>query len=123
MDDKGQIVASADVDDNLALQVWTKDHTPRLVIFNKNKNTKKLIHFSWVEKRDRKLTINGAKRGQTIAYSVDGFEPALRQIFMEYAQADHQRFLQKLKMFVGVFDRIVHSPELITNKKIGRAHV
>lgn len=117
MDDKGKIVASADVDDNLALQVWTKDHTPRLVIFNKNKNTKKLIHFSWVEKRDRKLTINGAKRGQTIAYSVENFEPTIRRIFMEYAQADHQRFLQKLKMFVGVFDKIVHSPELVTNKK------
>ncbi|MCR4818110.1 MAG: hypothetical protein K5841_04035 [Fretibacterium sp.] len=117
MDDKGKIVGSADVDENLALQVWTKDHSPRLVIFNKNKNTKKMIHFSWIEKKDRKLTINGAKRGQTISYLVEDFLPVIRQIIVEYAQADQKRFLQKLKQFVVDFDRVVHSPELITNKK------
>lgn len=117
MDDSGRIVGNVDVDENLALQVWTKDHAPRLVILNKGKNTRKLIHFSWVEKKDRKLSIKGAKRGETISYSVEDFGPALRQVFLEYAQADRQRFLQKLKQFVVDFDKVVHSPELITNKK------
>ena len=67
MDDSGRIVGNVDVDENLALQVWTKDHAPRLVILNKGKNTRKLIHFSWVEKKDRKLSIKGAKRGETIS--------------------------------------------------------
>ncbi|MCR5346875.1 MAG: hypothetical protein K6E38_03785 [Fretibacterium sp.] len=117
MDDKGQIVGSADVDENLALQVWTKDHAPRLVIFNKVKNTKKLIHFSWVEKRDRKLNIKGAKRGETISYSVEDFGPALRRIFIKYARSENGKFLQKLREFVVDFDKVVHSPELISNKK------
>ena len=47
MDDKGEIVSSHDVDDNLSLQIWTKGHTPRLVIFNKAKNSKKLIRLGW----------------------------------------------------------------------------
>ena len=115
MDEKGKIVGSFDVDNNLALQVWTKDRTPRLVIFNKTKNTRKLIHFSWVEKRDRKLSINGAKRGETIAYSVEDFTPAIRRILTEYAVRTNFRL--KLLKFAVDFEKVVHSPELVTDKR------
>ena len=45
MDDKGEIVSSCDVDENIALQIWTKGFSPRLVVLNKNKNSRKLIHL------------------------------------------------------------------------------
>ncbi|MBR1603871.1 MAG: hypothetical protein IJ667_10580 [Synergistaceae bacterium] len=115
MDDKGKIVSSRDIDDNLALQIWTKGNAPRLVLFNKVKNTRKLIHLSWVEKRDRKLSINGKKRGESTNYLVQDFEPAVQQILAEYAARTN--FIRaKLLQFSLNFEKVVHSPELVTVK-------
>ncbi len=115
MDDKGQIISSFDIDENLALQIWTKGKTPRLVIFNKNKNSKKLIHLSWVEKRDRKLSINGKTRGQTISYTVQDFETAIQKILMEYVLRTN--FKPKFFRLVLDLEKAVFNPEIITSSK------
>ena len=85
MDEEGKIVASCDVDANLALQMWTRGKTPRLSLFNKAKNSRKLIHIAWVEKRDRTLSINGKKAGETFNYVVSDFEGAVQKILTDFA--------------------------------------
>jgi len=85
MEEQGKIVSSCDVDENLALQMWTRGKTPRLSIFNKKKNSRKLIFISWVEKRDRTLSINGTKAGESFNYVVGDFEGAITKILTEFA--------------------------------------
>ena len=113
MDDKGEIVSSHDVDDNLSLQIWTKGHTPRLVIFNKAKNSKKLIRLGWVEKRDRKLAVSGKKRGESVNYTIQDFEPTLQRILTEYAV--YANFRIKLWRFAVELEKIVNAPEIVTD--------
>ncbi|MBQ9565360.1 MAG: hypothetical protein IJU98_07205 [Synergistaceae bacterium] len=115
MDDKGKIVGHADIDEGLALEIWTKGRMPRLVLANKVKNTKKMIHLAWVEKRDRKLSINGPKRGETLNYTVEGFGPAIQKILIQYVIAT--KFQVKLLKFFVDLEKVVHTPELITDKK------
>ena len=100
MDEEGKIVASCDVDANLALQIWTRGKTPRLSIFNKAKNSRKLIHISWVEKRDRTLSINGKKTGESFNYIVQDFEPAVATILTDFFTKTNF----KLKFFKVVID-------------------
>ena len=115
MDEKGKIVGNADIDAGLALQIWTKGRMPRLVLSNKVKNTKKMIHLAWVEKRDRKLSINGPKRGETLNYTVEGFGPAIQRILIQYVVA--VKFQVKLLKFSLELEKVIHTPELITDKK------
>lgn len=115
MDDKGIIVSTCDVDDNLALQIWTKGHTPRLVILNKVKKARKLIPLGWLEKADRKLSINGAKRGETISYAISDFFPVVKRILTEYVVKTN--FRPKFAKLAVEFEKVVHIPELITEKK------
>ena len=114
MDEKGEIFSSADVDEHLALQIWSKGHSPRLVIFNKDKGTKKLIYLSWVEKRDRKLSISGSKRGQTVSYLIQDFEPAVQDILMEYDVRTNFRI--RLWKFAAELEKILHTPETVQEK-------
>ena len=81
MDDKGEIVSSCDVDENIALQIWTKGLSPRLVVFNKNKNSRKLIRLSWMEKRDRKLAVKGKGRTESFSYAIADLVPILQGSF------------------------------------------
>ena len=114
MDEQGKIISSCDIDENLALQIWTRGKTPRLSIFNKNKNQRKLIHIAWVEKRDRTLAINGKNRGETISYVVQDFEQAVRKILTGYAANSNY----KVKFFTVVVDleKALHRPELVTSQ-------
>ena len=114
MEDKGKIISSCDIDENLALQIWTRGKTPRLSIMNKAKNSRKLIQLAWVEKRDRTLTINGRRRGQTVTYTVRDFEAAVQKILSEYVA----RTNFKLKYFKLVVDleRAINRPELVTRE-------
>ncbi len=84
MEEQGKIISTCDVDSNLALQMWTRGKTPRLSVVNKNKNSRKLIHISWVEKQDRTLAINGKERNEIFTYTVKDFEPAIQKILTEY---------------------------------------
>lgn len=112
MEEQGRIISTCNIDDNLALQIWTRGKTPRLSIFNRNKNSRKLIHIAWVEKRDRTLTIN-AKGGGNASYVVQDFEPAIQKILAEYAL----RTNFKVKYFTLVIDleKALHHPELISS--------
>ena len=114
MEDKGKIISSADIDDNLALQIWTRGKTPRLSIMNKAKNSRKLIQLAWVEKKDRTLTINGRRRGQTVTYTVHDFVPTVQKILSEYVA----RTNFKLKYFKLVVDleRAINRPEIVTRE-------
>lgn len=85
MDEKGVIVCSADIDEGLALQIWTKGTTPRLVIVNKAKNTRKMSPFSWLEGENRKLSLKGAK-GRTVDYPAEVLEESVRRMFCYFAQ-------------------------------------
>lgn len=100
MDEQGKIVCTCDIDANLALQMWTRGKTPRLSIFNKVKNSRKLIHIAWVEKRDRTLSINGKKPGESFNYVVGDFEPAVQKILTEFATKTNF----KVKYFKVVID-------------------
>ena len=112
-DHKGDIVSNFDVDDNLALQMWTKGRSPRLVIFNKGKNTRKLIPLSWVERRDRKLSIKGAK-GATVSYAIQDFEPALESLLAEYDVRTNFRI--RLWKFAAELEKIIHAPDSVMDK-------
>lgn len=114
MDDKGEIVSSCDVDENVALQMWTKGRAPRLVIFNKNKGSKKLIKLGWVEKRDRKLSVGTEKRGASKEYCINDFEPVINRIVSEYAV--YANFRGRLWKFAMELERTAHTPEVVTDK-------
>ena len=114
MEEQGKIISSCDIDSNLALQIWTRGKTPRLSILNKAKNSRKLIHIAWVEKRSRTLSISGKKPGENINYSVSDFEPAINKILTEY----FTRTNFKLKFYKLVIDleKAIHHPELAVSK-------
>ena len=109
MDEQGKIISSCDIDTNLALQIWTRGKTPRLSIFNKNKNSRKLIHIAWVEKRDRTLSINGKKPGENFNYTVGDFESAIQKILAEYAARTN--FKKKYFKVVIDLERALNHPE------------
>ena len=114
MEEQGKIISSCDIDANLALQIWTRGKTPRLSLLNKAKNSRKLIHIAWVEKRDRTLSIGGKKPGENITYTVNDFEPAITKILTEYFAATNFR----LKYFKLVLDleKAINRPEPVMNK-------
>ncbi len=114
MEEQGKIVSTCDIDTNLALQIWTRGKTPRLSILNKGKNSRKLIHIAWVEKRSRTLSISGKKSGEVFNYNVSDFEPAISKILTEYFARTNFR----LKYFKLVIDleKALHHPELVTHK-------
>lgn len=114
MEEQGKIISSCDIDSNLALQIWTRGKTPRLSILNKCKNSRKLIHIAWIEKRSRTLVISGKKQGENITYNVADFEPAVVKILTEY----FARTNFKIKYFKMVIDleKAIHHPEPVSNK-------
>ncbi|MBL3538092.1 hypothetical protein, partial [Aminivibrio sp.] len=67
MDEKGIIVCAEEIDEGLELQLWTRGKTPRLVIVNRAKNTKKMSPLSWLEGEERKLSLKGGG-GKTVYY-------------------------------------------------------
>lgn len=88
MDDKGDIISSCEIDKNITLGIWSKEASPRLSIENNAKKTgakRKLIRLNWVERRDRKLSISGAKRNENLTYEISQLEPAVKKILGEYA--------------------------------------
>lgn len=114
MDDKGEIISSADVDETLSLQIWTKGRAPRLVIANKAKGSRKLIQLGWTEKRDRKLSIGGAKRGQSTSYAMEDLAPTVRSILDEYCVRTN--FKIRMWKFAASLERMIHVPEIVTDK-------
>ena len=115
MDDKGQIISSCDVDENLALQMWTKGTTPRLVILNKNQNKKKFTRLGWLEDQDRKLSIKGKQRGSIINYPLTDLLPYMQRILSEYAV--YTSFKTYLWQFTVTFERVLHAPAIVFDKK------
>ena len=113
MDEQGKIISTCDVDANLALQIWTRGKTPRLSIFNKNKNSRKLIHIAWVEKRSRTLAINGKKPGETFNYSVKDFEPSIQKILTDYSAKTNFK-VKYLKLVIDL-EKAVNRPEPVSN--------
>jgi hypothetical protein len=114
MDDKGEIISSYDVDENLALQIWTKGFSPRLVVFNKNQNKKKFIRLSWLEDLDRKLSIKGKKRGSMIDYTLSDLLPPLQRILSEYAV--YTSFKTYLWRFAVTLEKVLHAPAIVFNE-------
>ena len=114
VDDKGEIVSSYDVDENIALQIWTKGLSPRLVVVNKNQNSRKLIRLGWLEKQDRKLSVKGKKRGQSVEYALSDLLPAAVRILSEYAV--YTAFKPRLWKFAVVLEKALHTPALITDR-------
>ncbi|MBQ7154258.1 MAG: hypothetical protein IJR85_01745 [Synergistaceae bacterium] len=114
MDEQGKIISTCDVDENLALQMWTRGRTPRLSIFNKVKNSRKLIHIAWTEKLDRTLTINGKKPGETITYVVKDFEPAIAKILADFAAKTN--FKVKFLKLVLDLEKAINRPEIANSK-------
>ena len=113
MEEQGKIISTCDVDQNLALQMWTRGKTPRLSVFNKNKNSRKLIHIAWVEKRNRTISINGKTAGQNFTYTVNDFEPVIQKILTEYAARTNFK-AKFLKVFIDL-EKAVHHPEPVSN--------
>ena len=114
MEEKGKIISTCDIDENLALQIWTRGHTPRLSIFNKVKNSRKLIHIAWVEKKNRTLTISGKKQGENITYTVKDFEAAISKILTEfYAKTNFK--LKFLKLAIDL-EKAMNRPEIFSSK-------
>lgn len=115
MDEKGKIISTCDIDDNLALQIWTRGRTPRLSVMNKAKNSRKLISIAWIEKKDRTLSIQGRRRGQpATTYTVKDFEPAVQKILTEYVA--RTGFKVKFLKLVVDLERAINHPEIISRE-------
>jgi hypothetical protein len=114
VDDKGEILSSYDVDENITLQIWTKGMSPRLVIYNKNQNSRKLIRLSWLENRERKLSVKGKKRGTSIEYSLAELLPHLQRILSEYAV--YTSFKTRLWKFAMTLEKVLHTPAVVSEK-------
>ena len=114
MDDKGEILSSCDVDENIGLQIWTKGFSPRLVIFNKNQNSRKLIRFNWLENLDRKLSVKGKKRGESAEYSLTDLLPHVQRIISEYAV--YTSFKPRLWKFATMLEKTFHTPAIVSEK-------
>ncbi len=115
MEEKGQIISTCDIDNNLALQIWTKGRMPRLSILNKSKNSRKLIQIAWIENKERTLSIQGRRRGQTSTYTVKDFEPFVRKILAEYASKGN--FKVKFLKLVVDLERALNHPEVISHER------
>ena len=85
MDAKGKIVCSEIIDDTLELQIWTKGKTPRLVIVNRAKKTRKLTPLGWLEGAERKLAMRGAG-GKTARYPMEDLEEPVMRMLQIFAQ-------------------------------------
>ena len=114
MDDKGEIISSLAVDENLELQIWTKGLSPRLVVFNKNQNKRKMTRLSWLENLDRKLSIKGKTRGSVIDYTIADLMPALQRILAEYAV--YTSFKPYLWRFSVTLEKVLHAPAIVFDK-------
>ncbi|MDR1378435.1 MAG: hypothetical protein LBJ36_05230 [Synergistaceae bacterium] len=114
MDDKGEIISSYEVDENLVLQIWTKGLSPRLVIFNKTQNKKKFIRLNWLENLDRTLSIKGKKRGSIINYTLSNLLSPLQRILSEYAV--YTPFKTYLWRFSVTLERVLHAPAIVFDK-------
>lgn len=117
MDEQGKIISTCDIDSNLALQIWTRGKTPRLSVMNRNKNSRKLIHIAWVEKKDRTLSINGRERGETFSYSVKDFEPAIQKILAEYYARTNFK-LKFLKLSLDLEKALAHPETILTASEL-----
>ena len=96
MSDRENIISIRSVDEKLSLGIWAKEGAPRLLIENNSKKTgtkRKFIHLSWMEKKDRKLTMSGQKRNETHNYEIQQLEPIVKQLLEEYS------VYSKFKMF------------------------
>ncbi|MDR2528640.1 MAG: hypothetical protein LBD04_06450 [Synergistaceae bacterium] len=114
MDDKGEILSSSEVDENIDLQIWTKGLSPRLVICNKNQSSRKLIRLNWLENRERKLSVKGKKRGESIEYSLADLLPHFQRILSEYAV--YTSFKPRLWKFAVTLEKVLHAPAIVTEK-------
>jgi hypothetical protein len=114
VDDKGEIISSCDVDENVALQVWTKGASPRLVIYNKNQNSRKLIRFNWLENLDRKLSVKGKKRGTSVEYNLKDLLPRLQRILSEYVV--YTSLKPRLWKFSMTLGKALHTPAVVNDK-------
>jgi hypothetical protein len=114
MDDKGEIISSHEVDENLALQIWTKGLSPRLVVLNKNQNKKKYIQLRWLEDLNRTLSIKGKKRSEVVHYTLSDLLPAMQRILAEYAV--YTSFKTYLWRFSLTLEKVLHAPAVIFNK-------
>jgi hypothetical protein len=114
MDEKGEIISSYDVDENVALQIWTKGMSPRIVIFNKGQNSRKMIRFSWLENLERKLSLKGKKRGESVEYCLSDLLPHVQRIMAEYAV--YASFKPRMWKFAGVLEKMLHTPAIVSEK-------
>ena len=114
MNEQGKIISTCDIDENLALQMWTRGRTPRLSLFNKVKNNRKLIHIAWTEKLDRTLTISGKKPGESITYTVRDFEAAIAAILDAFAKKTN--FMQKFGKLALDLSKAINRPEILSSK-------
>ena len=114
MDDKGEIVSSCDVDENLTLQIWTKGFSPRLVVLNKNQNKKKYIRLNWLEDLDHKLSIKGKKRGSIVNYTLADLLPYMQRILSEYVV--YTTFKIYLLRFSVTLEKVLHAPAIVFDK-------
>ncbi|MDR2523348.1 MAG: hypothetical protein LBC93_06575 [Synergistaceae bacterium] len=114
MDDKGEILSSSEVDENIDLQIWTKGMSPRLVICNKNQNSRKLIRLNWLENRERKLSVKGKKRGESVEYNLADLLPHFQRILSEYAV--YTSFKPRLWKFAMTLEKTLHTPAIVTDK-------
>jgi len=114
MDDKGEIMSSCDVDENICLQIWTKGFSPRLVVFNKNQNTKKLIRLNWLENLERRLSVKGKKRGESVEYSLSALLPHVQRIISEYGV--YASVKPRLWKFASILNKTLHTPAIVSEK-------
>jgi hypothetical protein len=85
MDEKGMIVCSTDIDEGLALQIWTRGAVPRLGFVNRTRNTRKLMPFKWLEGEERTISMKGTG-GETFTYPVETLEEPVRRMLYQFAQ-------------------------------------
>jgi hypothetical protein len=115
VDDKGEILSSCDVDENIALRIWSKGTSPRLVIHNKNQDSRKLIRLNWLENTDRKLSVKGKKRGVSVEYNLKDLLPHLQRILSEYIV--YASLKPRLWKFSIALEKVLYAPAIVYGKE------
>jgi hypothetical protein len=79
-----------------------------------NQNSKKMIRLSWLENLNRKFSLKGKKRGESVEYCVTDLLPQVQRVLAEYAV--YTSFKTRLWKFALSLEKTLHTPVAVFEK-------
>ncbi|MDD2206019.1 MAG: hypothetical protein WCQ97_02575 [Aminobacterium sp.] len=108
------ILQSIDVDDHLGLQLWSRGAVPRLVIYNKGKDSGKTVRFSWLEGENKSISLK-RKDGKIEKYSLAQLLPVIQELLStEAAIVPFKMLVWKTAL---LFSDYLHEPKVLISRE------